>query len=76
MGMSKIVNIEDTMWHKVSELICLKCLYRYIGVRPGELLLKSIECPKCGKTGGTIETGEDPESSNDGKVVEFTRKKV
>lgn len=41
------------------ELICLKCLHRYIGVFPESVLLKNLECPKCGKTGYMIMTGQD-----------------
>lgn len=53
-----IKNIFDYTPHKVSEVICLKCLYRWIAVRPSETLLKTLECPYCRKSGYVIETGE------------------
>lgn len=56
--MGKIVDIEANMEHIVQELICLKCLKRWVDVRPVGCLLKSIECPNCGKIGYTIGTGE------------------
>lgn len=43
--------------HKVSELICLKCLHRWLSVRPVGLALKNIHC-QCGAVGCVIETGE------------------
>ena len=46
------------MPHKVSEVICINCKHRWIAVRPTRTLLKSLECPKCGKQGFVIETGE------------------
>ena len=56
-----IKNIFDYIPHKVSEVICLKCLYRWIAARPAETLLKSLECPCCHKSGFVIETGETVE---------------
>lgn len=55
--MSNLINIEQNMEHEVAELICLKCLDRWIGVYPQELSLKNIEC-KCGQTGYVIKTGQ------------------
>lgn len=49
--------IEDDTEYEVAELICLKCLKRWIGVYPSELPLKDIEC-KCGKVGYVIKTGQ------------------
>ena len=49
--------IEDNLEHEVSELICLKCLNRWIGVYPSELPLKDIEC-ECGEVGYVIKTGQ------------------
>jgi hypothetical protein len=49
----------DYLFHKVSEVICVSCLHRWLSVRPEDVLLKQIQCPKCLKTGYTIETGED-----------------
>ena len=59
--MSKIVNIEENMPHKVSEVICVKCGRRWIAVRPTVVKLKDLECPDCGQ-GYVIETGEELES--------------
>lgn len=55
--MDNIVKLDEYRPHEVSELICLKCLNRWIGVYPEELLLKNIEC-KCGKSGYVIKTGQ------------------
>lgn len=52
------ISIEENMPHKVSEVICINCKHRWIAVRPTNTLLKSLECPKCGKQGFVIETGE------------------
>ena len=54
---AEIVHIEDNLRHEVSELICLKCLYRWVGVYPEKTLLKDIEC-KCGEVGYVIKTGQ------------------
>ena len=55
--MNKIVEFESNMEHEVAELICLKCLHRWIGVYPTTTLLKNIEC-KCGEVGYVIKTGQ------------------
>lgn len=59
---SKIINFEDVLLenepHVVSEVVCLKCLRRWIAVRPEKTLLKNLECPSCGP-GFIIETGEN-----------------
>ena len=55
----KIIDIEENMPHKVSETICLKCLHRFVDVRPEGTLLKMLVCPYCGMSGCIIETGED-----------------
>ena len=43
--------------HEVAELICLKCLHRWIGVYPVRALLKDLEC-QCGCVGSVIKTGQ------------------
>lgn len=43
--------------HTVSEVVCLKCLKRWIAVRPYYVLLKELEC-QCGHTGFVINTGQ------------------
>lgn len=55
--MGTISEIEVNLPHEVAELICLKCLHRWIGVYPESVLLKDIEC-KCGAIGYVIKTGQ------------------
>jgi len=57
--MAKVIDIEEGLPHKVSEVICLKCLSREICVRPQGTLLKTLECANCRKIGYMIETGEE-----------------
>lgn len=54
-------NISNYFPHTVTEVICLKCLNRWISVRPITVLLKNLECPKCNCCGFVIETGENIE---------------
>lgn len=54
----KIIDINENIPHKVSEVICVKCAYRWISVRPIITPLKDLECPWCGKQWYVIETGE------------------
>ena len=56
--MGEIIDINDNIPHKVSEVICIKCLYRWIAVRPTTSKLKDLECAGCHKQGYVIETGE------------------
>ena len=44
--------------HIVQECICLKCLYRWIDVRPVGTKLKDLECPNCHQIWWVIGTGE------------------
>ena len=53
----EIVSNEEFLPHEVSEVICLKCLHRWIAVYPTETLLKSLEC-QCGQIGYVIKTGQ------------------
>lgn len=55
---AKIVDINENTSHRVSEVICVKCAYRWLAVRPVTTLLKKLECPQCGLQGYVIETGE------------------
>lgn len=55
--MGTISDIESNLPHEVAELICLKCLSRWIGVYPDKTLLKDLEC-KCGAVGYVIKTGQ------------------
>ena len=54
----KIVDINENIPHRVSEVICVECAYRWLAVRPVNTLLKNLECPRCGIQGYVIETGE------------------
>jgi hypothetical protein len=56
--MGDVVNLDEFKPNKVSEVVCLKCLDRWIAIRPIEVKLKRLECEKCG-SGFVIETGED-----------------
>ena len=50
-------DFESYLPHEVSEVICLKCLHRWIAVYPKDTLLKQLEC-KCGGVGYVIKTGQ------------------
>jgi len=52
-----VVNINDSKPHQASEVVCLKCLSRWIAVRPTTTQLRQLECQNCGQ-GYVIETGE------------------
>lgn len=52
-----MIDVKDDTEYEVAELMCLKCLNRWIGVYPAELPLKDIEC-KCGEIGCVIKTGQ------------------
>lgn len=56
--MDKVIDIIEKQPHIVSEVICIKCIHRWIAARPEDTRLKSLECPNCGFVGGAIETGE------------------
>lgn len=53
----KIIDFEEGIPHKVSEVICVKCGLRWVAVRPADTFLKELECMNCGP-GYVIETGE------------------
>lgn len=57
--MAEILDIADNIPHRVSEVVCLKCLYRWIAVRPVATPLIKLECPCCHESGFVIETGEN-----------------
>jgi hypothetical protein len=54
----QIIPIEEKLPHKTSEVVCLKCLKRWVAARPSTTLLKQLECATCGQ-GFVIETGEE-----------------
>ena len=56
--MCEITDIWANQPHIVSEVVCLKCLKRWIAVRPEGTFLKDLECPQCGNVGFAINTGE------------------
>lgn len=56
--MAKIEDIETLLPHKLSEVVCLKCLYRWLAIRTEYVRLKQLECPHCRQQGYVIETGE------------------
>lgn len=61
--MGKVIDITENEPHKVSEVVCLKCLKRWIAVRHIDTKLKDLECGWCKSkwfsgTGYVIETGE------------------
>lgn len=53
-----VESIEKNLPHKVSEVICLKCLTRWICIRPCSVMSKKIECCGCNLQGFVIETGD------------------
>lgn len=56
-----IVDILENTPHKVSEVICISCKFRWISVRPTITRLKDLQCARCGIKGYVIETGENME---------------
>ena len=54
-----ITPIEEKMPHKVSEVICVRCLKRWIAVRSESTKLKDLTCPYCRMYGAVIETWEE-----------------
>lgn len=52
-----IISNEEYLPHEVSEVICLKCLHRWVAVYPSQTLLKELEC-QCGEIGFVIKTGQ------------------
>ena len=44
-GIDMVKDINDNQPHKVSEVICIGCKYRWLAVRPTKTLLKDLECP-------------------------------
>ena len=59
--MDNISDINQNQPHKVSEVICVKCGYRFISVRPQDTKLKELECGNCNEIGYIVETGEELE---------------
>jgi hypothetical protein len=61
---------EEHTPHIVQEVVCLKCLYRWIAVRPKGVMLKDLKCANlsflCGRTGYVIATGQELEVEDNG----------
>ena len=55
--MGGLTDISDYRPHVVSEVMCVKCLRRWIAVRPVEVWLKDLHCPTCGP-GFVVNTGQ------------------
>lgn len=69
-----IVDINNNIPHEVSEVICLKCLNRWIAVYPEDTPLKMLEC-KCGEIGYVIKTGQTmPQESECDKCEHYKNK--
>ena len=67
-----ITSMEDNLPHEISEVICLKCLQRWIAVYPETTLLKELEC-KCGEIGYVIKTGQTLPEYDDPNMTEDAR---
>jgi hypothetical protein len=63
-----ITQIDEYRPHCTAEVVCLKCLKRWIAVWPLKTPLKILEC-LCGEVGFVIKTGQDftEGGSNDGR---------
>ena len=60
MGKLSALDFEAELPHQTAELICLKCLHRYMGVWPVGTWLKELDCETCGP-GYVVKTGQDLE---------------
>lgn len=54
---TNVIDIQRNLPHRVSNVICLKCLKRWLAIRPTTVKLTNLECD-CGQIGFVIETGE------------------
>lgn len=76
--MGNVIDIEENLPHEISELICLKCFHRWIGVYPERTRLKKLECT-CGEIGYVIKTGQTlpdlprEEMTNDARYQNLVR---
>jgi len=53
-----ITSIDALKPHRLGEVICIKCHYRWFAVWPDGVWLKELECGGCHEIGYVIETGE------------------
>lgn len=70
-GKNEPINIEAKLPHIVQETMCVKCLHRWIDVRPESTWLKNCECPNCGEIGYVIGTGQILPNEDELKVGEW-----
>ena len=56
--MGDVTDLDEHRPHEFWEAMCAKCLDRWIAVVPVGVLLKNVECKKCGP-GYVINTGQD-----------------
>lgn len=64
--MAEIIDIERDLPHVTREVICVKCLARFVSVAPETLLLRDMECGECGEPGYCVDTGQCVEGPFDG----------
>lgn len=60
-----ILDINKNKPHEVSELICIKCCFRWYGAYSRDIQLKNMICPNCNTIGAIIKTGQSIELLND-----------
>lgn len=53
-----VTHIEQRIPHTVSEVMCVRCVRRWVSVRPEAVKLKELVCPCCEQAGAAVETGE------------------
>ena len=61
--MGDIVDFNALHPYIVAEVMCAKCLKRWLAVYPADTLLKDLECENCG-AGYVIKTGQDFEEDD------------
>ena len=44
-----VIAMNEYLPHDVSELICVRCGFKYIGLYPENTQLKNLECKQCGE---------------------------
>ena len=54
----KVIELNDYLHHYVMELYCLKCGYRGVSTYRSNLMMMDLQCPRCGKVGHMIATGD------------------
>ena len=59
------IDFDELTPHTVQEVVCLKCLHRWIAVYPQQTQLKDLQCPNCGEQGFVIATGQEIEGGEE-----------